>query len=72
MLNTRSPSVHEIVARELERFVIRQNIERYTGLVAKATDPVRRATLEQLLVEERAKLDSWADDAPYPCGVLKC
>jgi hypothetical protein len=62
MLSAPSPSVHEIVARELERFVIRQNIRRYTDLVAKATDPVTSAILKELLLEERAKLEFFSDD----------
>jgi hypothetical protein len=57
MRNERSPSVHEIVATELERFVARQNIERYASQVAKTTNPVKRSILEKLLIGQRAKLE---------------
>jgi hypothetical protein len=41
----------------MDRFVIRQNIERYAALLKREPDDGRRRTLERLLVEERAKLE---------------
>jgi len=37
------------------KLVSDMNIERYERLLKRETDPVRRATLETLLAEERAK-----------------
>jgi hypothetical protein len=53
--------LQEIAARELERFVVPQNIEHYTHLLTKSTDAAERSILEKLLVEERAKLEFSAD-----------
>jgi hypothetical protein len=41
---------------DLETFVVWQNIERYSRLIAEATSTDQRLTLEKLLAEERAKL----------------
>jgi len=41
---------------DLETFVVCQNIERYSRLMAEATSTDKRLTLEKLLAEERAKL----------------
>lgn len=41
---------------DLETFVVCQNIERYSRLMAEATSTDKRLTLEKLLAEELAKL----------------
>jgi hypothetical protein len=41
---------------DLETFVVCQNIERYSRLMAEVTSTDKRLTLEKLLAEERAKL----------------
>lgn len=41
----------------MDRFVIRQNIERYVAQLKRETDDGCRCMLERLLVEEQAKLD---------------
>jgi hypothetical protein len=41
---------------DLETFVVCQNIERYSKLMAEATSTDKRIILEKLLAEERAKL----------------
>ena len=52
----RSPSI----PRALENIgtVARANIEHYRKLLAKETDETKRQTLERLLAEEEAKLNS--------------
>ena len=40
----------------MDRFVIRQNIERYRALLQREPDEKRRAMLERLLSEETMKL----------------
>ena len=42
----------------MERFVIRQNISHFEDLLKRALDDKRRATIESLLREERAKLSA--------------
>lgn len=39
----------------MDRFVNRQNIERYRGLASDSTDRVERLRILKLLAEERAK-----------------
>jgi hypothetical protein len=50
------PNALGVRLSDLERFVVWQNIERYSRLLAEATSTVQRLTLEKLLAEERAKL----------------
>jgi hypothetical protein len=46
----------------VERFVIRQNIEHYRAMLKQTTDPVRRRTIQKLLLEEEAKLKKNDED----------
>jgi hypothetical protein len=50
------PNTFGISLSDLETFVVCQNIERYSRLMAEATSTDKRLTLEKLLAEERAKL----------------
>ena len=50
------PDALEIRLSDLETFVVHQNIERYSRLMAEATSADKRLILEKLLAEERAKL----------------
>jgi len=44
----------------MEKFIERQNIAHYVDLLQLETDPIKRATLERLLAEERGKQASHA------------
>jgi hypothetical protein len=46
----------------VERFVIQQNIEHYWALLKITRDPAERRQIEQLLVEEEAKLKKYEKD----------
>jgi hypothetical protein len=46
----------------LERFVIRQNIEHYREMLRITTDLERRGVIENLLLEQEAKLKKYDDD----------
>jgi len=46
----------------LERFVIRQNIEHYREMLKITTDLERRGVIENLLLEQEAKLKKYDDD----------
>lgn len=46
----------------MERFVRRQNIEHYRGMLKTVTDPVQRNIIEKLLLEEEAKLKKAEED----------
>jgi hypothetical protein len=50
------PNALGVRLSDLETFVVWQNIERYSRLLAEATSTDQRLTLEKLLAEERAKL----------------
>lgn len=41
----------------MDQFAHRQNVERFERELRTESDPQRRATLERLLVEERAHLE---------------
>ncbi len=41
----------------MQRFVARQNVERYRHMLEAEQDPHRRAQIEQLLAEAIARLD---------------
>jgi hypothetical protein len=47
---------------DVERFVLRQNIEHYRELLKITVDPARRRQIEKLLVEEDAKLRKYDED----------
>jgi hypothetical protein len=44
-------------------FVARQNIEHYRERLKIATDPAERRMIEQLLVDEEAKLKKYDEDS---------
>jgi hypothetical protein len=46
----------------MERFVRRQNVEHYRGMLKIVTDPVKRRMIEKLLLEEEAKLKEPKED----------
>lgn len=46
----------------MERFVIQQNIEHYRAMLKITTDLERRGVIENLLLEEEAKLRKYDDD----------
>jgi hypothetical protein len=50
------PNALGIRLSDLEAFVVCQNIERYSRLMAEATSTDKRLLLEKLLAEELAKL----------------
>jgi hypothetical protein len=56
MYSGRTPNALSITLSELEKFVVCQNIERYSRLMAETVDTEKRSTLERLLAEERMKL----------------
>jgi len=43
------------MSKEYDDFLIQQNIDRFSRLLESEQDPKKRATLSQLLEEERAK-----------------
>lgn len=44
------------MSKEYDDFLIQQNIDRFSRLLESEQDPKMRATLSQLLEEERAKM----------------
>ena len=52
----------------MDRFVIRQNIERYAALLQREPDEGRRRMLERLLAEERAKLEQFEKPGDAEAG----
>ena len=46
----------------MELFVIRQNIEHFRAMLKITTDPARRRVIENLLLDEEAKLKKYEED----------
>ncbi len=46
------------MSSEYDEFLIQRNIDRFIRLLETEEDAQKRATLSQLLAEERAKIDS--------------